>query len=323
MRRGDLMAGRPPAATTGPAEPRRRPVMLAIAGDSAAGKTTLTAGIVAILGPERVTTVCADDYHRLDRAERSALGITPLHPTCNHIDIIEQHLELLAASQPILKPVYNHAGGTFDPPQYVAPRDFVVVEGLLPLYSRRMRQCFDATVYLDPPEELRRHWKVVRDCAKRGYRPEQVLAEIERREPDAASFIRPQRARADIVVRFERPSCAGNGDSAHLDVRLVLRPTLPHPDLSAFGSTVAGPIRVRLGRDDGKPADLLEIDGDVPDGTAAGLEATMWERMSLAADLGGNVVGAYGEGLESRRSHPLALTQLLLVYHLVAARVTA
>ncbi|MDQ3502114.1 MAG: phosphoribulokinase, partial [Actinomycetota bacterium] len=39
-----------------------RPVMLAIAGDSAAGKTTLTKGIVNALGAERVTAVCVDDY---------------------------------------------------------------------------------------------------------------------------------------------------------------------------------------------------------------------------------------------------------------------
>ncbi|MDQ4098773.1 MAG: phosphoribulokinase, partial [Actinomycetota bacterium] len=44
-----------------------RPIMLAIAGDSAAGKTTITKGLVAALGPERITSICVDDYHRYDR----------------------------------------------------------------------------------------------------------------------------------------------------------------------------------------------------------------------------------------------------------------
>ena len=35
----------------------RRPVMLAIAGDSAAGKTTLTRGIAQTLGAERATAL--------------------------------------------------------------------------------------------------------------------------------------------------------------------------------------------------------------------------------------------------------------------------
>ena len=44
-----------------------RPVMIAIAGDSAAGKTTLTRGIVEALGRDRATALCVDDYHRYDR----------------------------------------------------------------------------------------------------------------------------------------------------------------------------------------------------------------------------------------------------------------
>ena len=43
--------------------PVRRPVMVAVAGDSAAGKTTLTKGLARLLGPERITTMCVDDYH--------------------------------------------------------------------------------------------------------------------------------------------------------------------------------------------------------------------------------------------------------------------
>ena len=84
----------------------------------------------------------------------------------------------------------------------VEPRDFVIVEGLLPLHTKLARACFDITVYLDPPEEIRRKWKIRRDCAERGYTPEAVLAELDRREPDSAAFIRPQRQCADIAIRF-------------------------------------------------------------------------------------------------------------------------
>jgi phosphoribulokinase len=71
------------------------PIILGIVGDSAAGKTTLTAGIAAILGADRVATICTDDYHRYGREDRARFGITPLHPECNYIDIIELHLALL------------------------------------------------------------------------------------------------------------------------------------------------------------------------------------------------------------------------------------
>ena len=114
-----------------------RPVMLAIAGDSAAGKTTLTDGLAQALGKDRVTTFSVDDYHRYDRAERKELPFTPLHPDCNYIDIMEQHLQLLGLGRPILKPVYDHDTGSLTRPELIEPRKFAIVEGLLPLHSAR------------------------------------------------------------------------------------------------------------------------------------------------------------------------------------------
>ncbi|HEX9696167.1 MAG TPA: phosphoribulokinase [Actinomycetota bacterium] len=315
-------ASRVPTARTEPTDARggRRPIMLAVAGDSAAGKTTLAEGILAILGPDRVTTMCTDDYHRFDREQRAARGITPLHPQCNYIDILEQHMEQLAHGMPILKPVYGHGGGTIDPPEYIEPKEFVVVEGLLPLYTPRLRRCFDTTVYLDPPEEMRVRWKVARDCAKRGYRPEQVLAELQRREPDSDRFIRPQRGFADIVVRFSPPVARGATDDAHLDVSIVIRPTSAHPDLSGVVSE-AGAIRLRLGRDAGRPVDFLEIDGCVPDRAAATLETALWDRIGGTPGLRRRPIGAFAQGTHVRISHPLALAQLLIVGNMMTAAV--
>src|SRR6266498_2770856 len=87
-------------------------------------------------------------------------------------------------------------------PVLVEPRELVVVEGLLPLSTKVARACFDVRVYLDPPEDVRRAWKIKRDTGKRGYTDAQVLAELDRREPESAAFIRPQRAHADVVVSF-------------------------------------------------------------------------------------------------------------------------
>ncbi len=296
-------------------------MLLAVAGDSAAGKTTLARGIEGVLGPERVTRVCVDDYHRYDRKARAELGITPLDPGCNYMDIMEQHLECLALGQPILKPVYDHSDGTFRPPEYVEPKEFVVVEGLLPLYTRALRDCLDVKVYLDPEEDLRREWKVQRDCARRGYTPAEVLAELERREPDSARFIRPQRAHADIVIRFHRQHAA---DGAHLGARVVLRPTLPHPPLEELVASLRRdgyePIRLFLDRDHGKPAEILEIDGDCPPRVGRDVEEEIWHRMRPDDSLRRERIGRYtGPTGRERRSESLALAQLLVVYQLVGA----
>ncbi|MBC6461051.1 phosphoribulokinase [Actinomadura sp. HBU206391] len=299
----------------------RRPVMLAIAGDSAAGKTTLTRGLVECLGADRMTAVCVDDYHRYDREERRSRPFTALHPDCNHIDIMEQHLQLLAMGEPILKPVYDHATGRLVRPELVEPRDFVIVEGLLPLYSRPARACFDITVFLDPPEELRHAWKIERDCAKRGYTPEQVRAELVRRESESAAYIRPQRRRADIVVRFAPVAGRADPPATPLSAELLLRPTIDHPELAgvvkdAEPGAEGAAMHLRLHRDtDGRPVDALHVHGYVSPEQSETVKQAIWERLEVPA----GVPRSLGRIADGTTSDPLAITQLLLLYHILDA----
>src|SRR5438067_2299261 len=122
------------------------PVMLALIGDSGSGKSTLSAGIVETLGHERVSDVCLDDYHKYDRVQRSEVGITALHPDCNHLGLMRQHLELMRRGETIFKPVYDHTTGTFGTPEYLTPSQFVVVHGLLGLHSPELKSCFHVSI---------------------------------------------------------------------------------------------------------------------------------------------------------------------------------
>jgi phosphoribulokinase len=292
-----------------------RPVMLAIAGDSAAGKTTLTRGLVRALGADNCVSICVDDYHRYDRGERRDLPFTALHPECNHLDIMEQHLQLLASGQPILKPVYDHSTGELARPELVQPNRYIIVEGLFPLHSKLARACFDVTVFLDPPEDIRRGWKLARDTATRGYSAPQVLAELDRRTAESEAFIRPQRSHADVVVRFAPIAVRDDPPGTPLSAELVLRPTIRHPDLSG----VLGGHRtmhVKLCRDtDGRPVDTLHVHGYVPTEESRTLQKAIWALL----DQPGEVPAGLGELGPGRRNEPLAITQLLLLYHMLDA----
>ena len=292
-----------------------RPVILGVVGDSAAGKTTITRGLVRVLGEDNVTHVCTDDYHRFDRKERAEQNITPLHPDCNYLDIIAQHLEHLRAGDPILKPVYQHKDGTFAAPVYVTPAHFTVIEGLFGFYSPAMRDVYDVRVFLNPPEELRRRWKVQRDCSRRGYTTDQVLAELDRREPDSEAFIRPQRRYADMLVSF-LPS-DGADDQMHLDAELTLcADSLPHPDLTPFVGDATDGLTLVESDDE----QLLRIPGRIDPESARAVEEAIWERMHFATHLRARRLGEFTIGTELHRSESLALVQLLVLYHLVTAR---
>jgi phosphoribulokinase len=291
-----------------------RPVILGVVGDSAAGKTTLTRGLVRALGEDHVAHICTDDYHRYDRRRRAELAITPLHPDCNHLDILAQHLSHLRRGEAVLKPVYRHADGTFGAPVYVRPTGFTVIEGLLGYYLPEMLDVYDVRVYLDPPDDLRRRWKVHRDCSRRGYTTDQVLAELDRREPDSEAFIRPQRRKADMLIRFE--PAEAHQDPAHLDAELTLRDDLPHPDLAPFVQDREDGLTLR----ERNGERLLCIPGRMNPDHAAAIEEAIWERMHFATHLRARRLGEFTVGTELYRSESLALVQLLILYHLVTAR---
>ena len=291
-----------------------RPIILGIVGDSASGKTTLSKGLVRLLGEEVVTHICTDDYHKYDRKQRAERAITPLDPDCNYLDIMASHLQCLHDGHPILKPVYQHHNGTFGPLTYVEPQSFVLIEGLLGFYTGEMRDAYDVRVYLDPPESLRRQWKVDRDCSKRGYTTDQVLDDLDRREPDSAAYIRPQRVHADMVV-CRQPNA---DDPFQLDAVLALRDSLGHPDLSPFVDDEGG-LTIEEGLSGER---VLTISGNLPRERAAEIEEAIWDRMHFASHLRSDILGEFTVGNDTHRSESLALVQLLMLYHLTMARAT-
>jgi phosphoribulokinase len=290
-----------------------RPIVLGVVGDSGAGKTTLTRGLVRVLGDGNVAHLSADDYHRYDRHERHSLGISPLNPDANYLDILTQHLRHLRRGEPVLKPVYDHQRGALGAPAYLRPAHYLIVEGLLGFHTETLRSAHDVRVFLAPPEELRRAWKLKRDCTRRGYTTDQVLWELDHRERDSETFIRPQQAHADIVVSFSEPR---GGDPAHLDAEVVLRDTLPHPDLAPLVEDGHdGPSLERHERQL-----LLRIPGDIDPDHAALIETAVWDRMSFASHLRVRQLGEFTVGTDLLRSDSLALVQVILLYHLVTAR---
>ena len=299
-----------------------RPVLLGLAGDSASGKSTLSRGVEYVLGVERVGRVCTDDYHRFDRAERARLGITPLTPDANRTDLMVEHLHALAVGRAVTKPTYSHRTGTFGPDETIEPGEIVIVEGLLPLVARGTRDAIDVAVFLEPEEMLRRRWKLERDVFERGYSAQQVVDEIHLRQADSAAYVRPQRAFADIIVSFHRRS--GASDREALSASLIVRPTLPYSGLrELIGSLHAerrAPIRWSTRTDERGPMSVLDIDGDCPPALGAEIEDVVWSSLHPDARLQRDRIGIVripGQG--ERRSEALALTQLLIVSHLVGA----
>ena len=107
--------------------------------------------------------------------------------------------------------------------------------------------------------------------------------------------------------------------AAHLDADVILRDTLPHPDLSPLlDDSGTGPTLVKR-----ESEWLLRIPGDLDRDHAAVLEQAVWDRMSFANHLRIRRLGEFTMGTDLRRSESLALVQLMILYQVVTARAVA
>jgi phosphoribulokinase len=294
-----------------------RPILLAIVGDSAAGKSTLGDGISALLGDERVTVVTTDDYHKHNRKKRRELRLSALHPDCNDLDLLGEHLEQLASGKSVHKAPYNHATGDFDAPREIAPSEFLIVEGLLGLSTPALRERYDVSVYLDTPEPLRHRWKISRDTAKRGYSESQVSELLERREGVSAAFVRPQREHADMVVRF-RPGPRAIDDTK-LHATVAMRDQVRHPALRAvLEQSPLAATRLLL-RKQGAGA-VLEIDGRISDAETAQAERALILQRPELQYIVQRRTGHFMTNGTQRHSNALGLAQLLIAYPVLSAK---
>ena len=255
-----------------------RVFVFAVAGDSGSGKTTLSSGIKRILGDENVVSFSMDDYHSLNRQQRKDLGITPLNPAANYLDLLADHLEALRKGESIDKPVYDHNTGQICGSVSFGPAPVVIVEGLHPFYTERLRHLTDIKIFVDPSRSVKRLWKVRRDVEDRGYRPEDVMREILQREPDYKLYVDIQKIYAEIVVKIQEsrfhPSIleTKRPNPEWYSVRLIQQ-MLDHPvpevdlaiDLSKILLSSEHEFSLEFERDDyyAKKVGVMTIDGEI------------------------------------------------------------
>ena len=108
-----------------------------------------------------------------------------------------------ARGEPILKPVYRHTGRHLRAAGVRRARTASRSSRACSATTRR--RCATSTTCASSSPRRRScgaAGRSQRDCSRRGYTTDQVLAELDRREPDSAAFIRPQERYADMVVSF-------------------------------------------------------------------------------------------------------------------------
>ena len=118
-------------------------------------------------------------------------------------------------------------------------------------------------------------------------------------------------------MRFAPIEGRDDPEGTPLSATLMMRPTIDHPDLTEVlqpGLTRA--MHLKLERDpDGRPVETLHVHGYVPREESLGVEKAIWTALGAPDTATPECLGRLGD----TRSEPLAIAQLLLLYHLTDA----
>lgn len=182
---------------------RNLPFTIGIAGDSGTGKSELLNSLEKILGgSKQIQYIEGDGDHRWQRGSAEWEQYTHLDPKANYLYRQAKDIMTLREGSIVRRVDYDHKTGTFTQSKRIEPRPFIVLCGLHSLYLPQTRKALDLKIYMDTDETLRRFWKIQRDCGKRGYTNESIMAQIEKRIPDAKHYIYPQKQFADLCIHY-------------------------------------------------------------------------------------------------------------------------
>ena len=188
----------------GPATGENRPLFVAIAGGSGSGKTTIAKSVVDSVGSDAVVYLQQDAYYR-DRPDLSfdeRVTINYDHPDSLESELLIRHLEALRAGEAIEQPVYDFSTHQrTDHSVTIVPEPAVIVEGILVLADRQLREMFDVRVYIDTEPDVRLIRRLQRDILERGRTVESVLDQYQRTvRPMHYQFVEPSKRYADIII---------------------------------------------------------------------------------------------------------------------------
>jgi len=189
------------------------PLVVGIAGGTASGKTTVCRKVREALADCRVAFIDQDSYYRdlqdMPLEERRQVNFD--HPDAFDTELLVSHLRELKAGRAVDKPVYDfrtssRQGNT----ARVDPGDIILIEGILVLHMKEVRDEMDVKIYVDADDDLRILRRLTRDIKDRGRDFDHVVSQYLRHvRPMHMGFVEPSKHHADIIIPH-----GGNNDIA-------------------------------------------------------------------------------------------------------------
>ena len=176
------------------------PIIFAIAGDSATGKTTVSNALKDYFGKKIVNIVELDSFHKYERNSEMWYKYTHLNPKMNNLSELRKVLLNIINRKTEIVRQYNHLTGKFDNFDKKKIKDFLIVEGLHSLHFKDLNSKYNMKVFLDIEPGLKKTLKISRDI-ERQKSEEFIENEIEKRKKDINQYILPQEEYSDLSIK--------------------------------------------------------------------------------------------------------------------------
>lgn len=179
-------------------------LVIGIAGGTGSGKTTVVKKISEKFCDKEVAILSHDSYYHdnsnLSLEERRRKNFD--HPDAIEFNLMIEHVEQLKKGFAIEEPVYSFISCTRQTEtKKVNPKQVLIIEGILCLTNKTLRDLMDIKVYVDCDSDVRLSRVIQRDIQERGRNIEQVLKRYkETVRPSHIQFIEPTKRYADIIV---------------------------------------------------------------------------------------------------------------------------
>ncbi len=176
--------------------------IIGITGGSGLGKSTIVRKISEVCSD--FVFIAQDNYYRSAEyiSNENITAFNFDHPDAFDTELLHRHLTLLKQGRAIDMPQYDFVHHRRkDETVRVAPRPLVIIEGLMVLYDRQIRDLLDLKLYVDTPDDIRFIRRLRRDISERGRTAESVITQyLEVVRPGHFNFIEPTKEYADLII---------------------------------------------------------------------------------------------------------------------------
>ena len=183
---------------------KKKPIIIGVSGGSGSGKTSVSRAIFNNFPNHSIMMLEHDSYYK-DQSHLSfeeRLKTNYDHPFAFDTDLLIEHLEKLLYYETIEKPVYDYVAHTRSTETVIQePKEVIILEGILILEDKRLRDLMDIKIYVDTDDDIRIIRRIKRDMIERGRTLDSIIDQyLSVVKPMYHQFIEPTKRYADVIV---------------------------------------------------------------------------------------------------------------------------